>query len=195
MKKTRIAIMASTTVLFFAVVFTACENNDSPEARANEYTIDGVTYSIDTAFEYASMHGGGTSWRMNGEAFPGATSDMGTPINQLKFVPYLGAGSLEGSYTVDNNMEPAPNTFTYDFTANYQGFSNDSTTVDNPTGTLEINKIEEGVYEFKLEGGKLILGAWKLVPVDTTMEYQFITSGYEPSYSVYYKGPVTPAGE
>ena len=189
MKNARIAIMAATTVLFVAVVFTACEDDDPP-IPSNEYTVDGTKYSIDTAYATVNHMTGIKEWRMLGKAFAGASADPGPAANLLKFTPNLGTGDLEGEYTVDNSEEPEVGTFTYGFTANYDGsITYDSTTVDNPTGTLVITKFDNNIYEFKLEGGKLILGNWDW------STFQFVASGYEPSYSVYYKGPVTPAVE
>ena len=182
-------IMAVATALLIAAVFTACEKDEDPKPPANAYKVAGMEYSIDTAYESVNHMTQTREWRMLGKAFSGATSDMGTPVNLMKFSPNLGTGSLEGTYTVDNSDEPAVGTFTYGFTANYQGMAYDSTTNENPTGTLTITKIAEDEYEFKLEGGKLIFGNWNF------STFTFEASGYEPSYSVYYKGKVTPAAK
>jgi len=150
----------------------------------NMYTVDGVEYSIDEAFEYESH--GGKEWRMLGAAFAGATADPGPAVNLMKFAPNLGTGTLEGTYTVDNSMEAAVGTFTYGFTANYQGMAYDTTTSGNPTGTLTITKFTDSVYEFKLEDGKLIFGDWDFAT------FTFVPSGYEPSFSVMYRGEIAP---
>ena len=178
------AIMAAASVLMFVSVFTGCEKDEDP-VPANEYTVNGLKYSIDTAYENVNHMTGAKEWRMEGAGFAGATS-----ANLLKFSPNLGTGDLEGEYTVDNSDDPAVGTFTYGFTANYDGtIVYDSTTVDNPTGTLTITKFENNIYEFKLEGGKLIFGNWNW------STFEFEASGYEPSYSVYYKGVITPAAK
>lgn len=152
-------------------------------APMNKYMVAGVEYSIDTAYAYTSMHGGGNEWRMLGDAFDKAPAEA---VNLLKFSPNMGTGTLEGNYTADTSMSAGVGSFTYGLTANYQGFLMDSTTYGSAIGTLEITKFAEDIYEFKLEGGELPFGEFNF------MTGAFNASGYKPSYSVIFRGPVTP---
>ncbi len=151
-------------------------------APNNNYVIDGTEYAIDTAFTYSSM--GMTYWRMYGEIFPGANPAV---PNLLKFYPNIGTGTLEGSYTYDHDTKPV-GTFYYGFTAGYAGMQMDSTAVDIGTSaTLVITKFATDIYEFKLDAAVLQFGYY-----DWGAGGVFVPSGYEPTYSVLYRGPVTP---
>ncbi len=121
-------------------------------------------------------------WRMLGDAFAGATADPGPPVNLLKFYPNLGTGTLEGDYTFNDDDKPV-GTFYYGLTANYQGMAWDSVANGNG-GTLQITKFADDIYEFKLESGTQIMGNY--------VDWVFVPSGYEPSYSVLYRGYVEP---
>jgi len=149
-------------------------------APNNVYVFDGTEYPITAAWEYSFM--GGTSyWRMSGDLFPGADPD--TSYNLIKFYPNIGTGTLEGSFTFDNGDEPPVGTFDYYLTVNYRQMEWDSLG-NGSGGTLAITKFADDVYEFKLEGAKQIMGDY--------VDWVFAPNGYEPTFSVLYRGYVEP---
>ncbi|MCK5171091.1 MAG: PKD domain-containing protein [Bacteroidales bacterium] len=153
-------------------------------SHSNVYTIDGTEYDITEAFEYVSAMTGAKHWRMLGEAFPGAVGDA--PVNLLKFLPSLGTGALEGTYTFDDAGDETVGTFTYEMTENYAGMSWDYLDQGLTGATLTFTELVTDLWKITLVSGTLAQG-------DYNAEWTWVATGTEFVYSVDYVGEITAA--
>lgn len=148
----------------------------------NTYTIDDTTYTIDSdMFWYQSGMGGDPYIRLL-TTVPGQENP-----DLLKLYPNKGVGELPGTYTFDNEEEPA-GTYDCGYTAGYAGMQY-AWTANGKTGSgdLVITELEAGVYKF---AGEMVLsiGSWDF----STGEF---TETATANLSLDYIGAVTPLGE
>ncbi len=112
----------------------------------NNYTLDGVVYSIDSEMFWYSVSMGGptvTYIRLI-TAVPGQENP-----DLLKLYPNMGINELPGTYTFDNDEAPV-GTYDVGYTSGYAGFNYDWTAIGKTgSGDLVITELETGVYKFE----------------------------------------------